>query len=89
LVRAGFLVWTGFGHYIARIPNLFRYVGIRHEGSDALASTPFFGTLVQPLQFTRSLLGADIIGNFSTGTGELQLSNTDGGYDFLIQDFSD
>jgi hypothetical protein len=55
------------------------------KDSDTLASTPFFGTLVQPLQFTRSLLGADIIGNFSTGTGELQLSNTDGGYDFLIQ----
>lgn len=56
--------------------------------TDELASTPFFGTLVQPLSFTRSLLGSDIIGNFSSGTGELQLVNTDGGYDFLIQDFA-
>lgn len=56
--------------------------------SDALASTPFFGTLQQPLRFTRSLVGTDIIGNFSSGTGELDLNNTDGEYDFLIQNFA-
>lgn len=56
--------------------------------TDELASTPFFGTLVQPLQFTRSLLGSDIIGNFSSGQGTLQIANTDGEYDFLIQSFA-
>lgn len=56
--------------------------------TDALATQPFFGTLVQPLSFTRSLLGSDIIGNFSSGVGELELANTDGGYDFLIQGFA-
>lgn len=56
--------------------------------TDSLASTPFFGTLAQPLSFTRSLLGSDIIGNFSSGTGELDIDNTDGEYDFLIQDFA-
>lgn len=56
--------------------------------TDSLSSTPFFGTLAQPLSFTRSLLGSDIIGNFSSGTGELDIDNTDGEYDFLIQDFA-
>lgn len=56
--------------------------------TDTLATQPFFGTLVQPLSFTRSLLGSDIIGNFSSGVGELELANTDGGYDFLIQGFA-
>jgi hypothetical protein len=58
------------------------------QATDAIPTQPFFGTLVQPLSFTRSLLGADIIGNFSSGTGELQLTNTDGSYDFLIQGFA-
>lgn len=56
--------------------------------TDTLPTQPFFGTLVQPLSFTRSLLGSDIIGNFTSGTGELQLANTDGGYDNLIQSFA-
>lgn len=58
------------------------------KNSDALSATPFFGTLAQPLSFSRSILGSDIIGNFSSGTGELELNNTDGGYDFLIQNFA-
>ncbi len=53
--------------------------------TDMLPTTPFFGTLEQPLTFKRSILGSDIIGNFSSGSGELDLTNTDGGYDFLIQ----
>jgi hypothetical protein len=56
--------------------------------NDSLPTQPFFGTLVQPISFTRSLLGSDIIGNYTTGTGELDLANTDGGYDFLIQRFA-
>lgn len=56
--------------------------------TDTVATQPFFGTLVQPLGFTRSLLGSDIIGNFSSGVGTLELSNTDGEYDFLIQGFA-
>jgi hypothetical protein len=56
--------------------------------TDTLPTQPFFGTLVQPVSFTRSLLGNDIIGNFTSGTGELDVNNTDGGYDFLIQGFA-
>jgi hypothetical protein len=56
--------------------------------TDTLATQPFFGTLVQPISFTRSLLGSDIIGNFTSGTGELDLANTDGEYDFLIDGFA-
>lgn len=56
--------------------------------TDALATQPFFGTLVQPLSFKRSILGSDIIGTFTSGVGELDLVNTDGGYDFLIQTFA-
>jgi hypothetical protein len=58
------------------------------KSTDALVSMPFFGTLVQPLSFTRSLLGSDIIGNFSSGVGELSIANTDGVYDFLPQTFA-
>jgi hypothetical protein len=56
--------------------------------SDSLATQPFNGTLLQPLQITRSLLGSDIIGQFTAGTGKLILTNTDGEYDFLIERFA-
>lgn len=58
------------------------------KDTDELSSRPFLGTLLQPLSFTRSLLGSDIIGNFSSGTGELKLSNIDGEYDTLIQGYA-
>lgn len=81
-----------YGFATLQISREFRIFSATSEfvtkDSDALASTPFFGTLVQPLSFTRSLLGSDIIGNFSSGTGELELANTDGEYDFLIQTFA-
>lgn len=53
--------------------------------TDTLSTQPFYGTLVQPVSFKRSLLGTDVIGSFTAGTGELDLANADGGYDFLIQ----
>lgn len=58
------------------------------KSTDALPTQPFFGTLLQPLNFKRSLLGSDIIGNYIAGTGELDIVNTDGNYDFLIQGFA-
>ena len=56
--------------------------------SDSLQTQPFNGTLLQPLQITRSLLGSDIIGQFTAGTGKVILTNADGEYDFLIQRFA-
>ena len=53
--------------------------------TDSLPTQPFFGTLAQPVSFKRSLLGGSTIGSFTAGSGELDLTNTDGGYDFLIQ----
>jgi hypothetical protein len=55
------------------------------QSTDTLASQPFFGTLAQPISFVRTLLGGTNLGTFTAGTGELDLTNTDGQYDFLIQ----
>lgn len=56
--------------------------------TDSLPTQPFFGTLMQPVTFTRSLLGSNVIGSFTSSNGELDLANTDGNYDFLIQGFA-
>ncbi len=55
------------------------------QSTDTPATQPFFGTLVQPVSFTRTLLGSSAIGSFTAGTGELDIANADGSYDFLIQ----
>lgn len=55
---------------------------------DTPASTPFHGTLAQPISFRRSLLGGSAIGVFSTGDGTMVLDNRDGQYDFLIGTYS-
>jgi hypothetical protein len=55
---------------------------------DTPASTPFHGTLAQPISFRRSLLGDSAIGVFSTGDGTMSLDNRDGRYDFLIGTYS-
>lgn len=52
-----------------------------------LASQPFFGTL-DAFTFDRTILGSDIIGRFTQGSGEIHLANTDGGYDFLPQSYA-
>jgi hypothetical protein len=56
--------------------------------TDTLATQPFNGTLITPINFTRSILGSDIIGAFTSGQGKLELSNVDGTYDFLIERFA-
>lgn len=56
--------------------------------TDSPGTQPFFGTLMQPVTFTRSLLGSSVIGSFTSSNGELDLANTDGEYDFLIQGFA-
>src|SRR3954468_14095189 len=48
---------------------------------------PFFGTLEQ-FTFSRSILGTDLIGRFTSGSGEIDLTNADEGYDFLIQGYA-
>lgn len=55
---------------------------------DQIATQPFYGTLLQPLSFKRTIIGSDIIGRFTAGSGELELTNTDGEYDFLIQRYA-
>lgn len=49
--------------------------------ADALPNQPFRDVL-QSFQFTRSIMQADI-GQFTTGTGSLVISNADANYDFL------
>lgn len=56
--------------------------------TDTLRSQPFAGTLAQPLNFTRSILGGDTIGVFTTGDGTLSIDNTDALYDFLIAQYA-
>lgn len=54
---------------------------------DTLANQPFAGTLKLPLNFRRSIIDEDI-GTFTTGKGRLQIDNSDGQYDFLIQQYA-
>lgn len=56
--------------------------------TDTLRSQPFAGTLSQPLNFKRSILGGDVIGVFTTGDGALSIDNTDALYDFLIAQYA-
>src|SRR4051812_44707879 len=53
-----------------------------------LPSQPFVGSLKQPLSFTRSILGSDIIGRFTAGSGEIDIDNVEGSYDYLIQGYA-
>lgn len=55
---------------------------------DTPAQQPFAGTLNQPLNFTASILGGTLIGQYTAGQGELDLDNADGSYDFLIQQYA-
>lgn len=56
--------------------------------NDNPAEQPFHGTLDQPISFRRSILGGDTIGQFITGQGEMEIVNTDGAYDYLIQQYA-
>jgi hypothetical protein len=89
LFRAGVLF---FGDGSLTVTRNFRIFAATEEfvtlPTDSLPSQPFFGTLMQPVTFTRSLLGSNTIGSFTSANGELDLMNTDGGYDFLIQRFA-
>lgn len=58
------------------------------SATDTLPNQPFYGTLDQPLSMKRSILGSDLIGRFTDGTGQLVLNNTDGFYDYLIQAYA-
>lgn len=55
--------------------------GYATEPTDAPANQPFRGAL-QSFTFSRSIMQADI-GQFTTGTGNLTISNADAEYDFL------
>ena len=58
------------------------------SASDTPASTPFYGSLDQPLSFSRKLSGSDGFGGFLTGQGELSLINSGGEYDLLPQQYA-
>ncbi|MBR0855493.1 hypothetical protein [Bradyrhizobium liaoningense] len=55
--------------------------GYATEPTDTPPNQPFRGTL-QSFSFTRSIMQGDI-GRFTTGTGNLKISNADAEYDFL------
>lgn len=55
---------------------------------DTPAAQPYRGTLDQPISFKRSILGGDTIGQFTSGSGEMEIVNTDGSYDYLIQQYA-
>lgn len=83
---------TLYGTGILHVERQYRIYTATEEyvtlSSDSIQTQPFNGTLLQPLQITRSLLGSDIIGQFTSGTGKVILTNADGNYDFLIQRFA-
>jgi hypothetical protein len=83
---------TLFGTGLIHVERQFRIYTSTQEyvtlSSDSLATQPFNGTLLQPLQINRSLLGSDIIGQFTAGSGKIILTNADGEYDFLIERFA-
>lgn len=89
LYRAGVVI---FGSGDITVTRTFKIYAATEDfvtlPTDSLPSTPFFGTLMQPVTFTRSLLGSNVIGSFTSSNGELDLANTDGTYDFLIQGFA-
>src|SRR5438128_1860823 len=51
-------------------------------------SQPYFGTLQQPLAITRSILSGGVIGRFAQVSGEIDITNADKTYDFLIQSYA-
>lgn len=56
---------------------------------DTWPNTSFVGDLDFALNnFRRSILGSDVIGEFTTGLGELEIINTDGTYDALPENYS-
>lgn len=89
LYRAGVII---FGAGDIAVTRTFKIFSATEDfvtlPTDSLSQQPFFGTLMQPVTFTRSLLGSNIIGSFTSSNGELDLANTDGTYDFLIQGFA-
>ena len=63
------------------------YVGTRWfatSPTDTPPNRPFRGTLLEPLNFRRSILGSTM-GVYSTGDGRLVIDNADAYYDNLIQ----
>jgi hypothetical protein len=60
--------------------------GYATRPTDTIANQPFRGVL-QSYSFQRSILQQDI-GTFTTGAGQLVISNTDAHYDFLQQDYT-
>src|ERR1700754_4918943 len=60
--------------------------GYATRPTDALPNQPFRGVL-QSFSFQRSIMQGDI-GQFTTGTGKLVISNADAEYDFLPQSYA-
>lgn len=56
--------------------------------TDSLANRQFLGTLIVPLSFERSLLTGGSIGDVTAAWGEVEAENSDGGYDYLVRDYT-
>ena len=57
------------------------------RSSDTPANTPFLGTLLRPVKFSRSLINSDGFGKISVGYGEIELINAEADYDSIVEGF--
>ncbi len=57
------------------------------RATDTPPNTPFLGTLVKPVSFSRSLVNGDGFGRISVGYGELELINAEADYDAEVESF--
>lgn len=76
---------------IQAIPNFVLYASTREfitEPTDNLANQPFHGTLQRALRFSRSILNSGEIGQVTLGWGELEFINSEGDYDYLIEQYA-
>jgi len=57
------------------------------RATDEPANTPFKGTLLKPISFSRSIVNSDGFGRLSVGYGSIELINAEADYDSLVQHF--
>lgn len=85
-VRAYFDMTFDLSAALTLVLYVSNSAGYATKPSDSVPNQPFRGVL-QKLSFTRSILGTDI-GQFTTGTGQLVIANSDAFYDFLPQTYA-
>jgi hypothetical protein len=85
-VRAYFDMTMDLSASLTLVIYVSTAAGYATRPTDALANQPFRGVL-QSFSFDRSIMQSDI-GQFTTGTGQLVISNEDANYDFLPLSYS-